>query len=210
MGGGESRRGFGIKPLVGGVGFPTAVDSGRCEGDLTGVKRASVRRCPGKADRPMLHFPECGLDNVYLANGWRWHDTPIGRFLQIKDDRNLIAALASHIIDQPHQPSGQELRYLRIYLNLHSVELGQLLGLRERQVERWERQTSKIKPAVFRLLSLLVRERIGGTVKVEACLREAAANANKPRGKRLPRVVAFRRSGWKIREAGRRASFDQR
>ncbi|MGE0154459.1 MAG: hypothetical protein AB7R90_17720 [Reyranellaceae bacterium] len=164
------------------------------------VKRKSVRRA-GKPTRKLLHFPECGLDNVYLANGWRSHDTPIGRLLQIKDDHNLIATLARHIVEQPYQPSGRELRYLRIYLNLSTVKLGELFGLNDLQVVRWEKEICKIKPATFRLLSLLVRERIGQPINIEAGLRTAAANDKRPRSKRLPRVVAFRRSGWKTKAA---------
>lgn len=151
--------------------------------------------------RNLLHFPDCDLDNLYLANGWRWEETPIGRFLEIKDYRDLFAALARHIVEQSYPPSGQELRYLRIYLNLTQAELGKLLGLSDQQVARWERETSRIEPAVLRLLSLLVRERIGEKVKVEADLRAAADMAQTARKGCPTRVVAFRRSGWKTKEA---------
>jgi len=49
-----------------------------------------------------------------------------------------------------------QLRYLRQYLNLTQADLGKLLGLTDQQVARWEKDTSKIEPAVFRLLGLLV------------------------------------------------------
>ncbi len=163
-------------------------------------KKTVLRRI-NEPEGELLHFPECGLDNVYLANGWRFEDSPLGRLLQIKDDHNLFAALARHIIEQPHQPSGQELRYLRVYLDLSQAELGQLLGLSDQQVARWEKETSRIEPAVFRLLDLLVRERIGEPIKVEAGLRAAAGNAKVVRNGRPSRVVAFRRSGWKTKEA---------
>lgn len=166
-----------------------------------GVKRKTVLRRSGEPDGELLHYRECGLDNVYLANGWRWEETPIGRFLEIKDHQSLFVALARHIIEQPHQPSGQELRYLRVYLDLSQAELGQLLGLSDQQVARWEKETSRIEPAVLRLLSLLVRERIGAPVKVEAGLRAAAGNAKAVRNRRPSRVVAFRRSGWRTKEA---------
>jgi DNA-binding transcriptional regulator YiaG len=166
-----------------------------------GVKRKTVLRRTGEPDGELLHYRESGLDNVYLANGWRWEETPIGRFLEIKDDRALFAALARHIIEQPHQPSGKELRYLRVYLDLNQAELGQLLGLSDQQVARWEKETSRIEPAVLRLFSLLVRERIGEKVAVEADLKAAAGNVKTPRTRRATRVVAFRRSGWKTKEA---------
>lgn len=165
-----------------------------------GVKRRTVLRRSGEPDGELLHYRESGLDNVYLANGWRWEETPIGRFLEIKDDRALFAALARHIIEQPYQPSGKELRYLRVYLDLSQAELGKLLGLSDQQVARWEKETSKIEPAVFRLLSLLVRERIGEKMSVQADLKAAATAVKTPR-KRVSRVVAFRRSGWKTKEA---------
>jgi DNA-binding transcriptional regulator YiaG len=166
-----------------------------------GVKRKTVLRRSGEPDGELLHYRESGLDNVYLANGWRWEETPIGRFLEIKDDRALFAALARHIIEQPHQPSGKELRYLRVYLDLNQANLGQLLGLSDQQVARWEKETSRIEPAVLRLFSLLVRERIGEKVTVEAELKAAADNVKTVRKRRLAKVVAFRRSGWKTKEA---------
>ena len=165
-----------------------------------GVKRTILRR-PNEPEGDLLHYPDCGMDNIYLANGWRWEETPIGRFLHIKDDRNLFAALARHIVEQPHKPSGKELRYLRIYLNLSQADLGQLLGLSDQQVARWEKETSAIEPAVLRLFSLLVRERIGEKVTVEADLKAAADNVKTARKRRAHRVVAFRRSGWKTKEA---------
>jgi DNA-binding transcriptional regulator YiaG len=166
-----------------------------------GVKRKTVLRRSGEADGELLHYRESGLDNVYLANGWRWEETPIGRFLEIKDDRALFVALARHIIEQPHLPRGKQLRYLRVYLDLNQAELGQLLGLSDQQVARWEKETSRIEPAVLRLFSLLVRERIGEKVAVEADLKAAADNVKTVRKQRPVKVVAFRRSGWKTKEA---------
>lgn len=161
----------------------------------------TVLRSLNEPEGELLHFPECGLDNVYLANGWRFEESPLGPLLYIKDDHNLLAALARHIIHQPRQPSGNELRYLRIYLDLHQTELGKLLGLSDQQVARWEKETSRIEPAVLRLFSLLVRERIGEKVTVEADLKAAADNVNVARKRRPAKVVAFRRSGWKTKEA---------
>jgi putative transcriptional regulator len=165
-----------------------------------GVKRTILRRA-NEPEGDLLHYPDCGMDNIYLANGWRWEETPIGRFLHIKDDRNLFAALARHIIDHSHPPSGKELRYLRVYLNLNQADLGKLLGLSDQQVARWEKETSKIEPAVLRLFSLLVRERIGLPVKVEADLQTAATASKTSRKRRATKVVAFRRAGWKTKEA---------
>ena len=65
---------------------------------------------------------------------------------------------------------------------------------------RWEKETSRIEPAVLRLFSLLVRESIGEKVSVEAGLKAAAETAG-PLSRRAARVVAFRRSGWRTREA---------
>lgn len=166
------------------------------------VKSRTVLRRSGEPDGELLHYRECGLDNVYLSNGWRWEETPVGRFLHIRDDRALFAALARHIVDRPHQPSGQELRYLRVFLELSQAALGQLLGLSDQQVARWEKEQSRIEPAVLRLLALLVRERLGEKIEIESELKSAAlGNARVPRNRRAHRVVAFRRSGWRTREA---------
>lgn len=166
-----------------------------------GVKKTILRR-GSEPDGEMLHYRECGLDNVYLANGWRYEETPIGKFLEIKDVPELFAALARHIVEQRDRPNGKQLRYLRQYLNLTQADLGKLLGLTDQQVARWEKDTSKIEPAVFRLLGLLVRERLGVKVNVESELKLAATgNLRTTRTRGAHRVVAFRRSGWKTKEA---------
>ena len=144
------------------------------------MKKTILRR-HNEPDGEMLHYRECGLDNVYLANGWRYEETPIGRFLEIEDVPELFAALARHVVEQRDRPNGKQLRYLRHYLNLSQVDLGRLLGLSDQQVARWEKETSKIEPAVFRLFGLLVRERLGEKIKVESELKSAALGSARRR-----------------------------
>lgn len=169
-----------------------------------GLKKTVLRR-RNEPEGELLHYRECGLDNVWLANGWRFEDTPLGRFLEIRDPDGLFAALARHIADRPGaRTGGRELRYLRQFLDLTQAELGRLLGLSDQQVARWEKEQSRIEPAAFRLFCLLVRERLGDRVAVESQLRTAAAAASEiaaGRKRQARSVLAFRRSGWKIEVA---------
>lgn len=95
-----------------------------------------------------LHYTDCGLDNVYLLNGF--DDSDEG--LIIKDMRGLHKAIGMNIVCQRKAPSGRELRFLRDEMDMTQVELGTLLGISSQSVARWEKgQTEQIGAAVFSL-----------------------------------------------------------
>ena len=48
------------------------------------------------------HYTECGLDYVYLVNGYTWHQTPYGRGVSIEDADGLHDAIALGVIISPH------------------------------------------------------------------------------------------------------------
>ena len=62
------------------------------------------------------HYTQCGLDYVYLENGFRLEETPYGAGVSIEDADELHEAIALSIITSPHAIRGQELRFLRAML----------------------------------------------------------------------------------------------
>jgi DNA-binding transcriptional regulator YiaG len=140
----------------------------------------------------LLHYRECGLDNVWLAGGFVLAESPFGRTMSIKNLDELFNALAVHLVEQSGEPAAKELRYLRQHLGMTQAQLGALLGLSEQQVARWEKDQSEIGAAAWRLLRLLILERTGMAIKVELQLKAASS----PPGKRPRRVVARRGARW--------------
>jgi DNA-binding transcriptional regulator YiaG len=91
--------------------------------------------------RDWLHYTACGLDNVWLANGFSVKETKYGKGIAIDDVEGLHRLLAGHLIDKPGLLTGKEFRFLRVHLGLTQQGLGKLMGnLTENAVSLWERK----------------------------------------------------------------------
>ena len=93
----------------------------------------------GEEVKEPLHYPECGLDNIYLVSGYELEDTPHGEALSVKNEDGLIEAIAHHLVTEKKALSGEEYRFLRGQLDLTQAELAHLLGVSPQTVARWEK-----------------------------------------------------------------------
>lgn len=104
----------------------------------------------------MYHYRECGLRNVYLANGYREVKTSHGQGVAIEDVRGLHEAIARALVTTSPALSGAEVRFVRKFLDLTQGRLAELLGVEEQSVRRWEglarlpRQAERSIRLVFR------------------------------------------------------------
>ena len=53
--------------------------------------------------KELYKFDMSGLDNVWLVNGFTWHDTPYGKAIQIEDGEALTRAIAHARTTQTRQ-----------------------------------------------------------------------------------------------------------
>ena len=109
----------------------------------------------------MHHYTECGLDNVWLANGYAVHDTPYGKGVSVSDADGVLQALATWLTQKPGRLTGKELRFLRTFLSLSQASLARVTGATEQSVSLWER-TGKVPKASDALVRMLVLEKISG------------------------------------------------
>jgi putative transcriptional regulator len=86
----------------------------------------------------MYHYLECGLNNVYIANGYREVETPYGAAVSIEDVYGLHKAIARGLVNTKPTLSGAEVRFIRKFLELTQARLADLLGVEEQSVRRWE------------------------------------------------------------------------
>lgn len=106
--------------------------------------------------RKGYHYEECGLDHVYLANGYREIDTPHGKAIAIADVEALHTALARTIVERQSPIRGQELRFLRKHLDYSQKALAALMGETEQDIFRWEKSRDKAIPgAADRLVRVI-------------------------------------------------------
>lgn len=146
----------------------------------------------------MYHYTECGLDYVYLVNGYIVHDTEYGPAVEIERPDLLDRQIALTIVNQQRFLTGQEVRFLRGLLDLTQSELGELLGKDAQSVARWERKRTEIPPTEDRALRQIYLEASGHIVKFTETARRVAAIT-----KRVERVTfqELPQGTWEERQA---------
>lgn len=87
----------------------------------------------------MYHYEECGLDNVWLLNGYIERETPYGKAVAVEHADELDAAIARALVDSRRRLSAAEFRFLRKQLGQSQVSMARALGCSHETVSKWER-----------------------------------------------------------------------
>lgn len=105
------------------------------------------------------HYVECGLDNIWLVNGYKIHDTPYGRAVSFVNAEQLDRAIAQELTEKAEPLSGKELRFLRIMLDMSQKSLGEAMGREAQTVALWEKR-KKVPADVDYLVRHIYRQAI--------------------------------------------------
>ena len=117
--------------------------------------------------REMLKYDDCGLENVWLANGYRYEEIEgHGKCLEIDDINGLHRAIAHHLVISRKQLSGAEIRFLRVEMGMSQKRLADCFGVDEQSVSLWERSRRHPSVAAERMLRLLYLEHADGKTGV--------------------------------------------
>lgn len=109
----------------------------------------------------LYHYTECGLDNVFLANGFTYRDTPRGRTVTIHNIDGLHEAIGRFLAKGARPLTGKEIRFLRTELLLSQRSLGKLLAVTELTVARWEKGERPIPRSAEFVTRCMYAEHIG-------------------------------------------------
>jgi len=121
------------------------------------------------------HYTECGLNNIYLLNGYQFIDTPRGRAVSIKDIDGLHRAIGLFLVTTKKDLMGDEVRFLRHEMLMSQYTLANLLGMSEQAIRRWEKGTVTIPKPSESLLRLLYREHVNDqNGKISTILKKIA------------------------------------
>lgn len=146
----------------------------------------------------MYHYLGCGLQNVYLQNGYELKQSPYGESVVIHDLEGLHDALGQMIVSSTVTLSGEEFRFLRIELELSQGTLGELLGCDEQSVARWEKGKSKVNAPAERLLRRLYEDTKMGAKKLAPLLKTLQKIESIPATPK--RIIAKERSdNWSVK-----------
>jgi len=104
----------------------------------------------------LYHYTMCGLDNVWLENGYTEHKTPYGRGVSIVDADGLHNLLARSLVNKPGRLTGKEFRFIRTLLAMSQAGMAKAQGVAEQSVSLWERhgKVPKANDMLARLLYL--------------------------------------------------------
>ncbi len=117
--------------------------------------------CKKQIGKPQgYHFTECGLDYVYLINGYEVEtDDVFGESTRIFNADKLHREIARSVLLHKQKLEGQEVRFLRSLLRLTQEQLGELLGgITRETVSRWESNRNPIDDSADMLLRVVVWE----------------------------------------------------
>ena len=141
----------------------------------------------------MSKFDDGGLRDVWLVNGYEWHDTPYGRALSYHDLTGLTLVICRALARKPGRLSGVEFRYLRQHLRLSQASLGKLFGVTEQSVLLWEKR-GRIPLLADKHLRLLWTEKHNGNEPVVRAMQRVNDVERMVNQKIIARES--RRTGW--------------
>jgi DNA-binding transcriptional regulator YiaG len=141
----------------------------------------------------MYHYTDGNLDNVWLANGYKIHETPYGEGISFTDPDSLTVAICLALAKKPSPLTKVEFRYLRSGGLLHSqAGLATLLGNNEQAVARWEK-TGNIPPWADKLIRLLYLAHAEGDLPIASAV-ERINTIERAQKQRI--VLRSAKSGW--------------
>ena len=148
----------------------------------------------------MYHYTESGLRNIWLANGYKLHETPHGKGIAFGNIAGLHREIGRWLCAYRPRLTGAEFRFLRHELDISQVALASLLGNDAQSVALWEKGKVKVPAWADRLMRALYREHMGENVKIRALIENLAELEIKK-----PQPVRFEaretRKGWTLKAA---------
>jgi len=105
--------------------------------------------------REPYHYRACGLDDVYLMNGFTVEETGYGRGVSVHNVDGLHRAIGWHLICGRKRLSAREFRFLRKQMGFTQDQLAKRLRVDVQTVARYEKDQAAIPGAVDAIVRVL-------------------------------------------------------
>lgn len=105
-------------------------------------------------NEPVL-YRACGLDEIYLLNGYDMEDHDGEQHLSVTKMDELHEAIGRHLVTHRKGLAPKEIRFLRNTMNLTQAELAMRLGNNAQSVARWEKGECEVPGASEKLLRVV-------------------------------------------------------
>ena len=147
----------------------------------------------------MYHYTECGLDNVYLKNGFIEADTDYGKAYSVVGMEDLHKVIGESIIAETAALNGQEIRFLLKELDLSQKHLANILGITDQTVARWEKNERTIPRASDLVLRTYFSESVSGDSKIANLIQQLTELDRKQTMQKL--IFEESHNGWHTENA---------
>ncbi len=144
------------------------------------------------------HYLECGLDDVYLVNGFERKESPRGLSIAINDIDKLHRAIGEYLCLRKKELTGKEIRFLRRELLMSQSTLAHLLDVGEQTVHRWETGKSDMPRAAEALLRLMYRKDTASGVRDQLNRIADLEDEIDHKQQMIFELMANRRGEWKL------------
>ncbi|AIN16664.1 MULTISPECIES: helix-turn-helix domain-containing protein [Yersinia] len=119
----------------------------------------------------MYHYTESGLTTVWLANGYHYDVIDGEQFTSIDDVDGLHRLIGRVLVNRCNPLVADEIRFIRIEMNMSQKALATLLGVDVQTVARWEKGRTSLPRTADVALRALYAESIEETSDVGHFLR---------------------------------------
>ncbi|MCW3846558.1 helix-turn-helix domain-containing protein [Sphingomonas sp. LB-2] len=106
----------------------------------------------GEDVREPIRYRACGLDGIYLHNGYRVEEHDGEEHIAVTDVDGLHNAIGRHLVIHRKGLSPKEVRFLRNTMNLTQAEMAERLGNNAQSVARWEKGETEMPGTAEKLL----------------------------------------------------------
>lgn len=96
------------------------------------------------SDGTPLHYTICGLDDVYLLNGFKRVEDGDESYVVIEDMAALWKAIGLFLVERRKVLKSREIRFLRHRMDMTQAELAAYLRVDDQTVARWEKGRAKL------------------------------------------------------------------
>jgi DNA-binding transcriptional regulator YiaG len=139
------------------------------------------------------HYTDSGLRNVWLANGYEVVPSKYGEGIMIHDLAGLHRAIGLALCQKSHL-TGTEFRFLRKEMEMSQRGLGELIGVTDQAVAKWEKYGNVPKTA-DRMIRLIYLDKMGGNVRIQ----ETIERINHTDRQQYEQIIAETEAGtWKL------------
>lgn len=99
-----------------------------------------------------LHYRACGLEGIYILNGYTVEEHDGERHFSVTDIEGLHKAIGRHLVLHRKALTPREIRFLRNTMDMTQAELAKVLGNNSQSVARWEKGDCEIPGTAEKLL----------------------------------------------------------